>query len=347
MIIPPAKVALVRGLIADLYTRPFNESLIVRIADSVCALAEGQYFGFRIYRSDQQVVYSNNSPEFNSAYASVYAEDFLHHSVVLSRNRCVLRKVWPTVGTAPENQNFIRTMQTVRPISDMIYLPVLVHGTVVGHWGLGRAGRDGPCYSENEIELFNFVGSFLNDTFERSLLPPPVAEDVAYLDHRGQVVSMGTGIKAVFDDLQGCREAFLRAYQRYLHGNLRVGIDRMTLTNHGKRLNFLFQLFNPPGIPLRLDGHPYASVRLLAEPFGQDKAQTAAVRKLIRVYQFSPREGEVVHGILEGKMNKEIASELGIEEATVKWYTHSVYEKTGFRSRTELVLGLSGSANPN
>jgi len=42
-------------------------------------------------------------------------------------------------------------------------------------------------------------------------------------------------------------------------------------------------------------------------------------------------------------MNKEIAQELGVDESTIKRHTHNIFEKTGFHSRVELVLGLSQS----
>jgi DNA-binding NarL/FixJ family response regulator len=57
-------------------------------------------------------------------------------------------------------------------------------------------------------------------------------------------------------------------------------------------------------------------------------------------WQFTARELEVLDGIYAGKSNKEIAAELGVDESTVKRHSHNIYEKTGYRSRVELVLGL-------
>ncbi len=58
-------------------------------------------------------------------------------------------------------------------------------------------------------------------------------------------------------------------------------------------------------------------------------------------FSFTSRELEVVASICSGLSNKQIAANLGIEEATVKRHAHNIFMKTGFRSRVELVLGLS------
>jgi len=51
----------------------------------------------------------------------------------------------------------------------------------------------------------------------------------------------------------------------------------------------------------------------------------------------SPRETEVLHGVVEGKSNKEIARDLGISPRTVEVYRAHVMSKTGSSSLSELV----------
>lgn len=51
----------------------------------------------------------------------------------------------------------------------------------------------------------------------------------------------------------------------------------------------------------------------------------------------SPRETEVLHGVVEGKSNKEIARDLGISPRTVEVYRAHVMSKTGSGSLSELV----------
>ena len=52
----------------------------------------------------------------------------------------------------------------------------------------------------------------------------------------------------------------------------------------------------------------------------------------------SKRERAIVGLILQGMRNKEIASELGIGEGTVKVHLHNIFEKLGISSRMELAL---------
>ena len=51
----------------------------------------------------------------------------------------------------------------------------------------------------------------------------------------------------------------------------------------------------------------------------------------------SPREHEVLDGVIEGKLNKVIAHELGISPRTVEVYRANVMSKTGARGLSELV----------
>ena len=52
----------------------------------------------------------------------------------------------------------------------------------------------------------------------------------------------------------------------------------------------------------------------------------------------SPRERELVNLVRKGLRNREIAEQLGVTEGTIKVYLHSVFEKLGVSSRTELAI---------
>jgi len=55
-------------------------------------------------------------------------------------------------------------------------------------------------------------------------------------------------------------------------------------------------------------------------------------------FNFSPRERELIQLVARGLRNRDIAGRLGITEGTVKVYFHSIFEKAGVSSRTELAL---------
>jgi FixJ family two-component response regulator len=68
------------------------------------------------------------------------------------------------------------------------------------------------------------------------------------------------------------------------------------------------------------------------------------------VSRFTPRERQVFERVARGKMNKEIARELGTTERTIKAHRHQVMEKMKVTSLAELVmiaerLGVLGLGN--
>jgi two-component system nitrate/nitrite response regulator NarP len=61
------------------------------------------------------------------------------------------------------------------------------------------------------------------------------------------------------------------------------------------------------------------------------------------INSLTTRERAVVSLVRRGLRNKEIASELGLTEGTVKIYLHTIYSKVGVDNRTELAV-LAGEA---
>ena len=49
------------------------------------------------------------------------------------------------------------------------------------------------------------------------------------------------------------------------------------------------------------------------------------------------RELAVVRLVAQGRSNKEVGRALGIAEGTVKCHLHAIYDKSGLRSRFELL----------
>ena len=70
-------------------------------------------------------------------------------------------------------------------------------------------------------------------------------------------------------------------------------------------------------------------------PPGQDPTEK---KRLLAIFEgLSPREQQVLEGVVAGKLNKIIAFELGISPRTVEVYRANMMSKTGARGLSELV----------
>ena len=67
-----------------------------------------------------------------------------------------------------------------------------------------------------------------------------------------------------------------------------------------------------------------------------NQPEASAGQRSLRM--LSERESAVAALAVRGLRNREIATELGITEGTVKLHLHKIYEKLGIGSRTELVI---------
>ena len=65
---------------------------------------------------------------------------------------------------------------------------------------------------------------------------------------------------------------------------------------------------------------------------------SASAPRSTRTSRVSGREGEILHSLLAGNSNKQIARQLGISEATVKVHIKSVMNKTQSRNRTQAAM---------
>ncbi|MFY2765137.1 response regulator [Arenimonas sp. MALMAid1274] len=68
-----------------------------------------------------------------------------------------------------------------------------------------------------------------------------------------------------------------------------------------------------------------------------------------RLATLSPQQFKVLTRVAEGRLNKQIADELGIQERTVKAHMSAIFEKLGVRNRTQagVLLGSLALADPS
>lgn len=78
---------------------------------------------------------------------------------------------------------------------------------------------------------------------------------------------------------------------------------------------------------LKAESHLFGAADTVTDP--------EAIRRVARL---TPRERDVLRGILEAMINKEMAAEFGISESTVKGYRRTVMAKMRARTPAELVM---------
>ena len=133
-----------------------------------------------------------------------------------------------------------------------------------------------------------------------------------------------------------------------------TGLDlQRALAAKGTELPIIF-LTGRGDIPMSVQAMKQGAVDFLTKP-ANDEDLLAAIRTAIdkdrasrqagaersRIQQqlamLTPREREVLHHIIAGKLNKQVAAELGIVEKTIKVHRARVMKKMNVRSLAELV----------
>jgi DNA-binding NarL/FixJ family response regulator len=84
-----------------------------------------------------------------------------------------------------------------------------------------------------------------------------------------------------------------------------------------------------------VSGRSFPNLRVALQYVGQQAVLSAPQRS---TFGLTPRELEVVSGIVEGCSNKDIALKFTISEETVKRHLSNIFDKTGVSTRLELAL---------
>lgn len=84
--------------------------------------------------------------------------------------------------------------------------------------------------------------------------------------------------------------------------------------------------------------HRYKDAMEMAAAFRQAVALNKNGRAAELVESLTLREHEILHLIVKGNTNKQIAQKLFLELPTVKWHINRIYKKMGVRSRVQAIL---------
>lgn len=341
MIISDDKIEKTREIIRSLYTLPCSASSIALELAALQSLINADYNAVLILPSAQQkdaTILSNNPSGYIDVYKTVIHEDFLMEAII-EKNSAYIMARDPSFNI-PEHMHFIDTVQQSRPISDIMYMPIRTNKALFGHFAIGRAGLSSPFFSDEEVNLFLFIAPFIADFLAHSLDLGPPPEFGAYVDYQGNAVVAGARFRKLGLVNAALYSLIQTAYLRFLHGQLEPGMNQLSLSVGSKTYSVHFSLLPATDLRTQSTGIPFASVDIL-EPLMPDVSEKPFTSiKWLDPYGLTLREKQVVEELYRGLSNKSIALKLGVDESTIKRHTHNIYEKTGFGSRVELLLGI-------
>jgi DNA-binding NarL/FixJ family response regulator len=109
-------------------------------------------------------------------------------------------------------------------------------------------------------------------------------------------------------------------------------ISALSITSRGG-------VYLPPGVLMQ---GATADLTLSGAPAADTAAASSALSGMTEAFPgLTPRQQDVLGGLVIGLSNKAIARELGIAEGTVKQHVHAIYRELGVDSRTEAVYLLA------
>lgn len=222
----------------------------------------------------------------------------------------------------------------------------IVDGECWGALALYRRG-DGAVFHSQEVDLVMSVGTHLAEGLRASLLAAAIERDattdspgLVVLDEDGEITAVTPGAAHWIEEIHGpvgrrprqhhLSEAIwaVAALARGTEADARSGaIPRARVrTQSGEWLVV-------HAARLENDGKANGEVAVMIE-----RARPVQIAPLlIRAYDLTGRETDVVKGVLQGLSTQDIAKATYLSPYTVQDYLKSVFDKTGVRSRRELI----------
>jgi DNA-binding NarL/FixJ family response regulator len=90
-----------------------------------------------------------------------------------------------------------------------------------------------------------------------------------------------------------------------------------------------------------MDGGTYVPSHRLAEVQQARQANGAEQETARRLARLTPQQFKVLSLLAQGRLNKQIADDLGIQERTVKAHVSAIFDRLGVRNRTQAGVLLS------
>ena len=225
------------------------------------------------------------------------------------------------------------------PVGDELRVSVVADGT---YWAAAGLLRDpeSPWFTQEEVRFLASLSSVLAEGFRRAMVRVAVTDDptgapgVLVMDEDGGVESISPAAKQWLDELletpsppepHQARVVQAVAARARAHSSGGVSGARARVQTRSGRWLLLYATPLAAGAQSR--------VAVIIQPAGlHDIAPLVA-----QAYGLSARERDVTRLCVQGLPTKEIAASLHISPYTVQDHLKSIFDKTGTRSRAELV----------
>ncbi len=228
---------------------------------------------------------------------------------------------------------------------DELRCSLVVDGTYWGATGLIR-DADQPWFTQDDVALMSSLSEPLAQGFRRAVLHAAIDDDVA-----GRSRDDGPGV-VIFDE-HGVAESISPAAERWIAAFNEVPVPAEPSAS--KMVQVIATLTRAAGPPVtgaaprsrvqtrsgewlllygtQLSGGTEGRTAVIIQP-----ATPTEVAPLVALaYGLSDRERQVTRLSLQGLSTKQMASTLNVSSYTVQDYLKSIFDKTGVRSRGELV----------
>jgi DNA-binding NarL/FixJ family response regulator len=117
-----------------------------------------------------------------------------------------------------------------------------------------------------------------------------------------------------------------------------AGVDETSAANLLKRgIAGIFLKHDPPAVLVEAIREVLAGKVWFDQNYLQKIVDRATEQELPRTRKLTEREQQVLVGVFEGSANKQIADRLQVSESSVKATLQQLFQKTGVRTRSQLV----------
>jgi DNA-binding CsgD family transcriptional regulator len=271
-----------------------------------------------------------------------YLEDDVNKLADVARTERGLQTLHEVTGGDPSGSPRWQANMELGADQELIAALRTRGGEVWGAIGLYRE-PDEPLFDRDEIAFVRSVSPLLAEGARRALLvgeatDPEESEGpgLVVLDERLSVESTTPGVERWFDDLPG------GAWERRVLPPAITAVAARALAT----------IDDPSGAPelavSRVRARSGVWVVLHGAVMGSGAARRIAVivepargarvsGLLMSAYGLTERERDITRAVLQGASTAEIAQQLVVSAHTVQQHLKSIFEKTGVRSRRELV----------